>query len=475
MILSNEARMSMIPGIFLKAPTNGHSNYLIAEGSTHALNMLRKFLTFKNKSNEFRIMQIKKTLREAPAWITSDKKEVLKKELEELSDQVHVEYYEESDGKLIIPAGYWYLGEKVENDIHLNNEIKPVIVPGSRPYQAEAVTELMRYKRGTLVLATGLGKTYCCVSICMSAILAGKRICIIVPTEYLIQQVVKTLKNFTDSVTGASSERIPKLGTDILVCTVGTAGKYIDRFDVVIQDESHHSAASTWSEVLSMAKAEYVYNLTATPFRTDGMDTAIHAFGGPIVYERDVSWGINNGWLSPFDAFTVYIDHGASIKSTSSRASAYKKSMNYAYIGEVAKHLRAAIAGDRKIICLFKTIVAAKQLASMFGLSVADAKYKKPLYDFQNGVTKVLIASDRLVSEGVDIPDADVLILCTQNSSDIITMQALGRVLRKSEGKKTPLVIDCIAKGYDSFENSGRKRMKIWKKLSKQHKEIGRA
>ena len=467
--------MSMIPGILLRAPDNGQSNYLIAEGSDYALKKLRDFLTFKNKSNEFRIMQIKKTLREAPPWITPDKKELLKKELEDLSDQINVEYYEESNGKLIIPAGYWYLGEKVEGDIHLNTDIELVVNEGSRPYQIEGVSKLLQYKRATLVLATGLGKTKCMSSICLSFIKKEKRICIIVPTEYLIQQVVKTMKSFTDSVTGASSGRIPKLGTDILVCTAGTAGKYIDRYDAVIIDEFHHTVASTWSEVLSMARAEYVYGLTATPFRTDGMDTAMHAFGGPVVYERDVSWGIDNGWLSPFSAFTVYIDHGASIRSTASRASAYKKSMNYVYIGEVAKHLKSAIASDRKIICLFKTIVAAKQLANMFGLSVADAKYKKPLYDFQNGVTKVLIASDRLVSEGVDIPDADVLILCTQNSSDIITMQALGRVLRKSEGKKTPMVVDCIAKGYASFENSGRKRMKIWKKLASQHKEIGLA
>lgn len=41
---------------------------------------------------------------------------------------------------------------------------------------------------------------------------------------------------------------------------------------MVIMDECHHAATATVIEILQAMKAEYVYGVTATPTRSDGLE-----------------------------------------------------------------------------------------------------------------------------------------------------------------------------------------------------------
>lgn len=74
-----------------------------------------------------------------------------------------------------------------------------------------------------------------------------------------------------------------------------------DFFDFIIIDECHRGGAndeSTWRGILEYFSEAVQLGLTATPKRTDNVDT-YHYFGEPV-YVYSLKEGINDGFLTPF-------------------------------------------------------------------------------------------------------------------------------------------------------------------------------
>lgn len=66
-----------------------------------------------------------------------------------------------------------------------------------------------------------------------------------------------------------------------------------DFFDMIIIDEAHHSAAGMWQETLNYFNASKVIKLTATPFRSDGLEISTNP-KNPI-YEYTLGEAILDG------------------------------------------------------------------------------------------------------------------------------------------------------------------------------------
>jgi type I restriction enzyme R subunit len=74
-----------------------------------------------------------------------------------------------------------------------------------------------------------------------------------------------------------------------------------DFFDFVVIDECHRGGAndeSTWRDILEYFSPAVQLGLTATPKRTDNVDT--YAYFGDPVYTYSLKDGINDGFLTPF-------------------------------------------------------------------------------------------------------------------------------------------------------------------------------
>ena len=316
------------------------------------------------------------------------------------------------------------------------------------------------------------------INIAIAAERDKKRTIIIEPTDHLIQQTVNEIKQYSQSVTGKSSTQKYQFGCNIVVSTPQSAAGIISQFDVVIVDESHHLGAPTWLALMSAAEqATNVYNLTATPFRTDGMDLAIHSFGGPVIYERDVKWGIDNGWLSKPDIYSVELQPfqrdgtQITVSDNALATTAYKRLVgHHSVLKYLKRQLLSANNRNKKIIILFKTLQVAdkfqKYCSSELFFSVASHKYKNPLEKFKRGETNILVATDKLVSEGLNVPSVDVLFNVLQNSSEIITWQSIGRALRKTNEKSTTCIVDIGVRGYRQFEDALDKRRAVYGTLT---------
>ena len=439
-------------------------------------------LTLTNKSNGFRMRQIMNSIAAIKSYGGSEEKiNELLLEYRELQETQERKYYEiDEAGNFLVCPGLWYLCDAIEGDRHLNTEVSYTWKdPRARHYQDESCFELMKYKRATAVLATGLGKSIIILTVVKNFVLAGKRVCVVVPTEELVKQMSLTIGALVEKTTGAGGGRTPKPGHDVLVTTAASAIKYIDNYDCIIIDESHHASAKTWENLLLAGiKAEYTYNLTATPERTDGMDLGIHAFGGPIVYERDAEWGVANSWLCALDVYFCNIvpkdgnGDPIEIPITKPAAVAYKIMVSRPEVNSfLLTNVLKAVKQGKKVMVLYKTVKAGESLKKLLlkngvNCGLATSKSKGVIAQFRKSEIQVMISNDRLVGEGVDIPDADFMFNVIQNSSETTTSQVTGRILRPSPGKTKGVMVDVCIHGYGQFENAGKKRLKVYKKIT---------
>ncbi len=473
--------------------------------STPNARTIRRLLTLKNTSVAWQLNKARQSLKKAsskrdqldimevaPECATYVKLKAringLSETIKELEPQLTEYLYRDNpDGTITVPPGMWYLCDSIKGNEHLNTKLKPYYIDGLRDYQIEGLGELYRYNRATLVLATGLGKGRCIASICIAAAKAGLRSIVVVPTDYLVGQTLEVINHYHDSVTGAGGGRYPELGKDILVTTAQSALQYIASYDVVLSDEAHHLPCNTWTELMSSAeKATHFYNFTGTAMRADGLGAMIHSFAGPVVFERDARWGIANGWLNPLRCFQVRFARKNRRDKTAYRlpdgvmaTRAYHTLVERSEIlGFIKGKAELAVQRGRRVLVVFRYIPTGllfKRFCEQAGFPVevgcaysGSRLSKLPLQKFKKGDLKVLIGTDKLLSEGIDIGDISLLIMVTNHSSDVTTSQMVGRILRPQAGKPASICIDVSAAGYSQFERSADCRLERFRTITDQ-------
>ncbi len=80
-----------------------------------------------------------------------------------------------------------------------------------------------------------------------------------------------------------------------------------DAFEVIVVDEFHHAAASSYERLLERLRPVELLGLTATPERLDGRDVS-RWFGGRTAVELRLWEAIDEGFLVPFQYFGVADD-----------------------------------------------------------------------------------------------------------------------------------------------------------------------
>ena len=82
-----------------------------------------------------------------------------------------------------------------------------------------------------------------------------------------------------------------------------------DFFDLIVVDECHRGSAkdeSKWREILEYFNSATQIGMTATPLRTDNVDT-YHYFGNPI-FTYSLAKGIDDGFLAPYRVHRVVLN-----------------------------------------------------------------------------------------------------------------------------------------------------------------------
>ena len=233
-----------------------------------------------------------------------------------------------------------------------------------------------------------------------------------------------------------------------------------EHFDVVIVDEFHHAAASSYRALLDHVRPRELLGLTATPERSDGLPI-LDWFDGQIAAELRLWDAIDQHRLTPFRYHGVH--DGTDLTSVP-----WRRGHGYDVEG-LTNVLTADDVYARRVLQSLSDHVddVGRMRALGFCVSVTHARFMTRLFN-EHGVPAVAVWSDTpaderraalenlragrvnvvfsvdLFNEGVDLPTVDTLLMLRPTDSGTLFLQQLGRGLRKAPGKSTCLVLDFV-------------------------------
>ncbi len=230
-------------------------------------------------------------------------------------------------------------------------------------------------------------------------------------------------------------------------------------FDVVIIDEFHHAAASSYERLLNRLRPRFLLGLTATPERTDGQ-SILGWFDGRIASESRLWDALDQGLLCPFHYFGI--NDGTDLTNVRFRQGRYMAGdLDRLFTGDHARVRRIIQAvGDHvpdpqgmRALGFCAGVSHAHFMADEFsrsGLNAAaldnatpHAERTRALSSLRTGDLHIIFTVD-LFNEGVDIREVDTILMLRPTESATVFLQQLGRGLRWAEGKQVLTVLDFV-------------------------------
>lgn len=329
-----------------------------------------------------------------------------------------------------------------------------------RPYQEKLIDEtreqLRQHQRVLMQAPTGAGKTAITVFMMGKAAASGKRSVFAVHQNELLSQTSRALwEQKLEHGMIASSKRKSILPAQ--VASVQTWVRRTDLYeepDLIIIDECHRSASSTYQKILEAYPNAKVIGLTATPARTDGKgldDTYTAIVQGPSIRQL-----IDAGYLCDYEIFAP--PSTLDLSAVKTRMGDYDKreleqTMDKPTItgDAVATYSKHAHGKRCVVMCVsirhaehvMESYRAAGVPAEMIEGSMSNKERELVLDRFRAGQTLV-ICNVQLLIEGVDIPSIEVVQWLRPTQSLIVWMQGNGRGLRPSDNKDRLLVLDQV-------------------------------
>ena len=247
-----------------------------------------------------------------------------------------------------------------------------------------------------------------------------------------------------------------------------------DHFDVVVVDEFHHAAATSYQAILDYVQPKELLGLTATPERADGLPI-LDWFEGRIAAELRLWDAIDQHRLVPFVYYGIH-------DTLDLREIPWRRGRGYdiegltnvytaddAWARLVLQQLKQHVDRIQDIRCLgfCVSIEHAKFMARVFNEAgvAATAVWGESTEEERSGALDALrlgrinvLFSVDLFNEGVDLPRVDTLLLLRPTDSATLFLQQLGRGLRRSKDKNSCLVLDFVGQHRREFRFDRRLR-----------------
>jgi superfamily II DNA or RNA helicase/SAM-dependent methyltransferase len=322
------------------------------------------------------------------------------------------------------------------------------------------------YRRGLVVLATGLGKTW--LAAFDSHELGARKVLFVAHREEILDQAAATfLRIRPSSRVGYYASQQRDMDSDILCASIQTLGKeaHLERFspghfDYIVVDEFHHAAAPTYRRLLAHFKPQFLLGLTATPDRSDQSDI-LTLCDDNLVFSCGLFQGIAAKLLTPFHYHGIF-DESVNYKEIPWRQGRFDPETLSNKLATLARARHALREWQRlKQQCTLAFCVSVRHaefMAEQFRKAgvAAQAVYggsslgrTDALDQLNDGRLQVLFSVD-LFNEGMDLPSIDTVMMLRPTESKILFLQQLGRGLRKAEGKDKLVVLDFIG-NHQSF------------------------
>jgi len=282
----------------------------------------------------------------------------------------------------------------------------------------------------------------------------GQKTLVVVHTVPLRNQWTREVENvfgFTPGIIGSGKFNI---SPPIVIGNTQSLYRNIPRvskeFGTIILDEMHHVSSPTFSKVIDASYARYKIGLSGTIERKDGKHVVFRDyFGNKVikppkenymtpkvhVYRSDIRFmdGAKTPWATKVTELSYNEEY---LHSVAMLAAVYaeKNGHKVLVVSDRVHFLQtcAKLAGDRAI-CITGEIPHEDRETLMSKITSGEAN--------------ILFGTQAIFSEGISLDDLSCLILGTPVNNEPLLTQLIGRVIRKKEGKKNPVVIDIHLKG----------------------------
>jgi superfamily II DNA or RNA helicase len=349
---------------------------------------------------------------------------------------------------------------------------KPTIL---RTHQLQAVEAWMQTRRGCLVMPTGTGKTEVAIELLRRL---NTTALIVAPVRDLMYQWHRRLLERTGYDAGILGDNLYRL-KPITITTYDSA--YIhaatvgNQFQFVIYDECHHLPGPQRSDAARMMAAPFRLGLTATIERRDGRHRLLDELIGPVVYRQEID-DVRGTIIADFDIHRIAVTLTEAEQARYDRLSrtiqlyianrrreepafSWRQLCREAIDDAATRHVLAAFqqkqsmedrAEDKlrvleDLFCLHHgepilvftgTNVMAREISIRFLVPcILSHTPKHERLEYLKGLeaqTYPVLVANRVLDEGVDLPDVKVAIVLGGTSSHRQSMQRLGRILRPS-------------------------------------------
>ena len=409
-------------------------------------------------------------------------------------DEGQIELFTETETEIGVAREYFLSNKRGQHDISydLTEGDKatwpgPVVFNPQKKLRSEQQTGLLAVttafktgKLGGMVKAgCGWGKTtFACALIEKLQVPT----LVVVHKEFLMNQWVERLNEYLPGakVGIAQQQRCEFKEKNVVIGMVHSLarGKYPKAFynwpGLMIVDEAHRIGARTWAPVPAFFPCRYRLGLSATPRRKDGADNVFHYhLGAPlfVAKEQRLKPTIKRVYSKFRLIQTPTFNPNLAPESLILRFLCANDQRNR----RIVELMIEAVKAGRKLLVLSKRLNHLNRLEAMFHREWREGKHGSaiPTGFYVGGMTeddryesskrRVIFATAQFAAEGLDIPDLDTLFL-TNPMGDV--EQAVGRILRPFEGKKSPIVVDIRDDLVGVFGAYAKKREQLYARIA---------
>jgi superfamily II DNA or RNA helicase len=376
-----------------------------------------------------------------------------------------------------------------------------VSLPAPRPEQAEALSAWMKAGcRGQIIMPTGTGKT----EVALAAMAqTGTATLVVAPIRDLMYQWHRRILKGLGYDAGIVGDNTFNL-RPVTVTTYDSAcihmGQIGARFGLLIFDEEHHLPGPTYREAAVMSTAAMRLGLTATPERYDGRQVDLDWLIGPAAYYMPFQQArgraladfavvripvhLSQDEQASYDQYSRQVRHfmserrkeqpgyswqdlcGESGKDPSARLALKAYYLKQAIEDRAEEKLRVLedifrLHAGQKTIVFAGSNAMAMEVSRRFLLpTILSHTRKKERLAVLDGLTEdafPVIVANRVLDEGVDVPDAKVAVVIGGQASTRQAKQRLGRILRKT-GNAQATLYEVVCETAGETERSRQRR-----------------
>ena len=423
----------------------------------------------KKKTTEKKITKIHKDLHVKPKINDDYGQEV-----------IEFDVYKETDDLIYLPRNYGIknfgdpMNKKNENCKKININFNGKLRENQHDIANICMEKAKINGGGILQLPCGSGKTIIMIYI---ASVLGLKTLIITHKSFLQEQWIERFSEFTDAKIGIiRQDKIITKDKDIVVGMLHSISmidydeKIFEDFGIVIYDEVHHLGARVFSNSMFKTGFKYLFGLSATPNRSDGMMKIINWFVGDILYKMDREEDTNvNVKKFLYETKEInFIEKKTFIKGKNqlkvniplSLTCLSKVISRNNFLIQIIETIRKN--PKRKILLLSarlehlnnikeqidnkiqndieNNIIEKGECKTFYYIGANNQKERK----IAENEGDIIFATYDMASEALDIPKMNTVIMMTPPISKKMFVQSIGRCMRQKDTSTNPLIIDIM-------------------------------